>query len=282
LNLKGGVGKTTLVANLAAGYATGIGNTPLKVLVVDLDYQGTLSNMCVRQELLRDRRVNKNTSRVLLEDESLNTPCGQLLQRLMVPVGGTQDRAWAVVADETLDHIDFRQQARFAVENREVRFHHRKLFHDPFVFQQFDLVFFDCPPRLTTSSINALAASDYIVLPTSLHPNDVDAVRRTLQWWEKLHAIKAFQAKLAGVVLNRTFRRGTAEDLTKDEKISMEQLHRMIQPYEPTGGAVLRHVVPNTPAVARFAAGHTPLGANEQGYEVYGDTAKELLKRIRA
>src|SRR6266536_74074 len=36
LNLKGGVGKTTLVANLAGAYATGVAGSSLCVLVVDL------------------------------------------------------------------------------------------------------------------------------------------------------------------------------------------------------------------------------------------------------
>jgi chromosome partitioning protein len=218
LNLKGGVGKTTLVANLAGAYTTEITATPLRVLAVDLDYQGTLSNMCVaRNEVLDYRsKANNRTSHLLLVDTA-EVPAS-VLPPLLATLDGSRGYGRVVVADEGLDHIDFRQQARFAVEHREVRFHHRRLLHDPFVFNQFDLVFFDCPPRLTTSTVNALAASDYIVIPTSLHPNDVDAVPRTLRWLDKLQEMPTFQAKLAGVILNRTYRKATLErGLTKDE-----------------------------------------------------------------
>src|SRR5262245_38848531 len=45
LNLKGGVGKTTLAANL--GVCLALMDKPLKVLLIDLDFQATLSNMSV-------------------------------------------------------------------------------------------------------------------------------------------------------------------------------------------------------------------------------------------
>ena len=42
-NLKGGVGKTTITANLGVTLA----KVGLKVLLMDLDYQSSLSNMCL-------------------------------------------------------------------------------------------------------------------------------------------------------------------------------------------------------------------------------------------
>jgi cellulose biosynthesis protein BcsQ len=280
LNLKGGVGKTTLAANLGAAFATGVTGAPMRVLLIDLDYQGTLSNMCVGRDMLDDRRKNKNTSRLLLGDENQAKTSEDVLLPLMAPVEGTDGRARIVVAHEDLDNIDFRQQARFAVEQWEVRFHHRKILHDPFVVDQFDLVFFDCPPRLTTSVINALTASDWIVLPTSLHPNDAGAVPRTLQWLDKLQAVNTFQARLAGVVLNRTYRKGTTSELTKDEVLVLASLQKDVQRYMPGGNIVIQDVVPNHPDVARYAAGSVPLGAHKEGREIYKRVAEELHKRM--
>jgi cellulose biosynthesis protein BcsQ len=282
LNLKGGVGKTTLVANLAGAYTTGITGNPLYVLVVDLDYQGTLSNMFVATKELLDYRskTNNRTSQLLLADTA--EPPASVLQPLLATFDGSCGKGRVIVADEARDHIDFRQQARFAVERCEVRFHHRRLFHDLCVFNQFDLVFFDCPPRLTTSTLNALVTSDYIVIPISLHRNDVDAVPRTLRWLDQLQEIPTFQAKLVGVLLNRTYRKAATleEGLTKDERYVLGPLMASAQEAVPTGGGVMKNGVPNSPDVARFANGSIPIGTRPEGRELYGDVAKELYQRI--
>jgi chromosome partitioning protein len=280
LNLKGGVGKTTLVANLGAAYATGVAGRQLRVLLIDLDYQGSLSRTCISAPTLSALRSNRNTSAVLLVPTSQTVPPAQLISSLSAGIEGTDDRAKVIAADGGLERADFQQQAIFIVQQTEVRFRHLKIFHDSFVLANFDLVFFDCPPRLTTSTVNALVAADYIVVPTSLHPHDVEAVPRTLHWRNELQAIRGFQATLLGVVLNRTFRPGTVKDVTKDEGIQLARLYQSVQQFCPTGNAVLDQLVPNSPEVARFAAGSVPLGVHPSGHGVYAEVAKELIRRM--
>ncbi|MCF0234719.1 MAG: AAA family ATPase, partial [Thermoguttaceae bacterium] len=76
LNLKGGVGKTTLSANLAAAFASGnygkglTGARPLRVLVVDLDFQGSLSRRCVNNLALTQASSREQTSARLLSPPS--------------------------------------------------------------------------------------------------------------------------------------------------------------------------------------------------------------------
>lgn len=287
LNLKGGVGKTTLTANLAGAYATGvIGDKPLRVLLVDLDYQGTLGNMCVCGTDIIHFRNASNTVRALLNDANQDQPPSAVLAPLLAPFDGARRDANVIVADEALDHLDFRQQARFAVQQHEVRYFFRYLFHDPFISNQFDFVFFDCPPRLTTSSINALAASDWVVIPTGLHRNDVDAVPRTMRWLANLRPLLANGARLAGVILNRTHRPGVAPGCLTvsggNETSQYELLLNHIQAYEPLGGAVLENVVPISPLVMRWAAGSIPLGTQvPEGHDLFGPLARELYTRIR-
>lgn len=192
LNLKGGVGKTTLTANLAACLASM--ERPLRILLVDLDFQGTLSNMSVDPGILLANRGVSNTSAKLLT----GSPEG--FDSLAIAVNQTAS-AKIIVADDTLERADFQTQARFFLDpNKEVRFLFRALMHRREVAELFDLVLFDCPPRLTTATINALTCSDYVLIPTKLDERSFEAIPRTLSFLNNLKSIA--QPKVIGVVAN--------------------------------------------------------------------------------
>jgi hypothetical protein len=175
LNLKGGVGKTTLAANLAATLALDHGK---RVLLVDIDFQGTLSDAAVDKQFVEHQVQNRDTvDRLLATTDDERLPCS-----LAVPMNGVSD-AQVILADDRLEAEDYSLQARFFVDPaQEVRFFFRRHFHRASVLERFDLVVFDCPPRLTTSTVNALACSDVVLIPTKLDPGSVSAVPRTIEW----------------------------------------------------------------------------------------------------
>ncbi len=283
LNFKGGVGKTTLTANLAAAFATGVLADNKSVLAIDLDYQGTLGNLCVEQKPLLDRRANRQTAAKLLESNRANDVAG-LLSELLVPMNGTNDQAMVVVSDDSLDQVDFRKQALFAVGESEERFHHRRLLHQQAIFDRFDFVFFDCPPRLSTSTINALAASDWIVIPTALDLNDIEAVPRTLSWMQKLQKASEvdFHAQLGGVILNGTYRSGTTtKDLTQYEVRSLAELQGTLRDFKEAGTAIIKHTVKNDNKVPQAVFNKRPYAVCDKGRELYGNVARELYERIK-
>jgi hypothetical protein len=92
--------------------------------------------------------------------------------------------------------------------------------------------------------------------------------------------LDAFQARLVAVILNRTYHKGTIQNLTKDEKLLKNKLEGQISPFVITGGAVLDNVVGNSPDVARTASNRVPLGARSEGLALYTDVATELYIRI--
>lgn len=214
INLKGGVGKTTLTTNLATAFASGNyqneSGQPLKVLVVDLDFQGSLTRLCLSGDTVSKTDISnpdKNlraTSSWLLREEHKQRKVH--FKDLLFPtdIHTLHDNIDVIAADEYLDEVDVQHIVAQVMEARESRFIFRKLFQRPEILEKYDLVFFDCPPRITPSSINALLASDCVIIPTRLDKINSDATARTLSWLGRLQQSKlpGKLPSLAGVIIN--------------------------------------------------------------------------------
>src|SRR6266849_4725066 len=268
VNLKGGVGKTTLTLNLGAS----LGLRGKKVLLVDLDFQGTLSNMALPPELVTDYRDKGWTT-----DALLNANGGIPVRSLHF---STKDagNCRAMIARERLELVEFEWQSRFFVNpQQEARFLVQKALQVPEIFQQFDYVLFDCPPRMSTACINALTCADYLVVPSSLGQLDIDAVPRTLKWLRELHAV--VQASFLCVVITRA--RMRMGDLVARERDQMDRMAEAIKDHQPGEGFVLPYMIPDNPKVRQFTdegkavAVHSP-----EGRAWFGAIAEEIERRI--
>lgn len=220
INLKGGVGKTTLTANLVAAFSSGnfrdlAGRTsqPARVLVVDLDFQGTLSQRCVDPRVLHMASQNDFTSSKLLDAPS---QANVAFDDLVVPFLGSPN-ASLISANEFLDDKDVRRLNELASRRVETRYYYRLWFHKPEIFERYDFIFFDCPPRLTASSVCALAASDFVFMPTAPESFDVNAVSRTLNWLGQTRKNLGLSVRFGGAILNRTHKE---QGLTANEERS--------------------------------------------------------------
>jgi cellulose biosynthesis protein BcsQ len=170
-NLKGGVGKTTLAANLAADLAI-VGKK--RVLLIDLDYQGSLSAMMLSAAGILD--VSSKIDAVLdgtLDAEHLDLLASNISSGLRglpttwlipayYPLAARENQLmvqWLLRSNE--DDIRYRL-ARFLLCNR--------------IRDNFDVVILDTPPRLTTGTINALCASNYLLVPTRYDATSASSV----------------------------------------------------------------------------------------------------------
>lgn len=201
-NLKGGVGKTSLTANLAAVF----GQQGKKVLVVDLDHQASLTNLCLPLERIKD----------------LARGDGKLLSNVFKARGDFARVAWnnlthlddagscLLAASEELADVEEHAKAQWLIQPDafDMRYLLRSALHDPLIQNRFDMVLLDCPPRWTPASINALAACDFVLIPVLLDRTSAEAVPRLLAW---LHSLKAKQVcaemSILGVVGNRAWRK---------------------------------------------------------------------------
>lgn len=289
INLKGGVGKTTLSANLAAAFASGNyklpagqSGCPLKVLVVDLDFQGTLSQRCLSKEA-QSEVIRENASSVKLLQYPGRDPNQFLLP--VYPFINRPQTAFVVPANEKLDEADFKEQTLLTLNRKETRYYYRLWFHnDPF-FKNYDLVIFDCPPRLTTSSICSLVASDYAFTPCSPEHFDISAVNRTLNWIGTLQKNLDLRLRIAGVIFNRTNKStGLSHKELSQKEILLNYLKEFYVKYPncDTGRRplILDHFIPRRSGDATSINGQIGESLPGETLDFFGNLASEIYQRI--
>lgn len=142
-NQKGGVGKTTTVANLAASLAS-LGNL---VLVIDCDYQGNVTSLLCGDEQLKDK--NKSLTRAIKDDLKLKE----------VVVGSPFKNIDVVGANRELDELREQlagQPNQFGLISYLLKCESTK---------KYDFILIDTHPSLDCFFQSAMAASDYYIIP---------------------------------------------------------------------------------------------------------------------
>lgn len=165
-NLKGGVGKTTTVANLIGHYCL---KKKKRVLAIDVDFQGSLSAVILTRqdydnnlEKQADGTPSKAAQLIMGRDASW-------LKDTSEPVDGV-DGARCIPSYYTLSAMENRVMVEWLIAKRkeDVRYALARTLHDPIIQERFDIILIDAPPRLSTGCIQALCASTHVLIPTVL------------------------------------------------------------------------------------------------------------------
>ena len=140
VNQKGGVGKTTTAVNLSTIFAI-MGK---KVLLIDLDAQGNSSSgLGIRQ----DQRVITSYHVFCGMDTIANATIESDIPGLSVVASNTN---LAAVEMELFDEDDYELILKRNLE---------------LIQNEYDYIVIDCPPSLNLLTLNALVASDKVIIP---------------------------------------------------------------------------------------------------------------------
>ncbi len=232
-NFKGGVGKTTTSMTLAQGLAL----KGHKVLVMDCDPQGSLTTLF---GILPDTEVDESQTilPVCLGQESSIAPA-------------IQSTYWPgldlVCAAPLLFAAEFGLPAR---QMRETGFEFWNVLNHALddVRDLYDVIIVDTPPALSYVTINALMASDGILMP--LPPNALDAASAA-QFWRLFSDLAGQLVEQRGVTKNFDFVRVLLTRVDSQDSTTATIRDWISKTYE---GKVLPAEIPKTTVASSSSA----------------------------
>ena len=217
INLKGGVGKTALAVNFAA-YC---GRSNYKTLLIDLDPQtnATFSSIGVRkwERHSRDKGTVANILKARAHadvKETVKTASDVIYKEAFHKVDLLPSHIDLFTVDLDLSGIISREW----LLNKGLKT----------IIDDYDVIVCDCPPNLTLPTQNALAISDYYVIPVTLDFLSAIGISLLISRVNELSEDLDHKIENAGIILSRVGRpaqyreqtEATIRDQFKDDVLS--------------------------------------------------------------
>lgn len=251
-NQKGGVGKTTTVANLAASLAS----KGKMVLVIDCDYQANVTSLLGGDELTQNPQ--KSITQAIKEDLTIDD----------VVVGTAFKNIDLVPSNRDLDELRERlvgQPNQFRLVDGMLQCERA---------QSYDFIIIDTHPSLDCFFQSAIAASKFFVIPLFPEADSSRGLAHQLQVIEKIKKYLNPKLIFLGCIIVKYDRYNATH----------QKFEKLIRKFGKENNiAVFKSNIPNSQSVAAAAAHGLPLfhyKPESPAAKAYKNIAKELVQLI--
>jgi chromosome partitioning protein len=277
--LKGGVGKTSTCFNIAAELA----HRGKKVLLMDFDPQANLSSClgvnpweeetAATMDILDPEYREYLTKKTLLEDETGSRGKNKRVNPEVLVIKSPLEKLPSLDLIPAIAAMHATAERIYARHRRElILYSYFSHFED--FFDQYDYIFFDVHPELSTIEINVFLTSDSIILLTGPDMDEVRGIDLFQKLWGETLEEMGVEDNVKAILFNKYNSSANAS----------RQLFQILGQQETYQKLVLKNNIPQTVQMANSKSTKTPVCLSTDRetrrlYRAIQNVVDELIER---